>query len=187
MPRLRPRRYLQTFGKWHCEDVLDIAKNSDEHRLGELACESVLLARMVRREELREAVGKWVTRAVAKGKCGKASDLAALFEQAEISAHGNAPQYENCARTNQLQLALEVGTAVGKLGWQGLIRGRGATKRGRHVSILEREAVSAMRGCGLICKSGAMERFVKKIAGAVAGEHASGAICAMRGGGEAQD
>ena len=71
--------------------------------------------------------------------------------------------------------------------WRRFIVRRSATRDRADVGVNESKTIFARDGCGLVRKSGAIKLFVKKIAGAIAGEHAPGAIRAVRRGSEADD
>src|ERR1700728_4920414 len=142
---------------------------------------------MVGGEQAREIAGERVADAVAESIPGGGLDDTALAEQAEVAAHGDAAEGKYGARLQDFEIASEIRAAVRELRWQRLIRGRRASERGGHVGVDERETVFAVRGVRLIGEAGAMERFVEKIAGAVAGEHAASAVGAMGGGSEAEN
>ena len=78
--------------------------------------------------------------------------------------------------------ASKVGAAIVQFRRQRLVCRWSAAKGGGNISVLQFQPIAAIFRGGLIGKSGAIERLIEKISGAVAGEHAPGAICAMGGG-----
>src|SRR5580704_17718543 len=76
------------------EEFANVEKHVAEHRFGEAACESILLARMIRRKEPRQRRGEGEVRAVRKRIRREAFELAARFQDAEIGAHRDATEQE---------------------------------------------------------------------------------------------
>lgn len=64
---------------------------------------------------------------------------------------------------------------------------RRAPHGGSHIGVVEPESVGAARRNGRRGESGAVERLIEPVARPVAGEHASGPVRAVGGGGEAHD
>ncbi len=157
-----------------------IAQNFRKHRIRKLARKCILLARMVRRKQPRQISRQLIIRAMPKRKSSQSRNLPALFQQSQISPHRDAAQYQHSARLQNFEVALPKVAAIRKLRRQRLVRRRRATQRSGHIGILQRESVFAIRRSGLIGKSRAEQRLVKKIAGAIAREHSSRAIGAVR-------
>jgi hypothetical protein len=157
----------------------DVAQNLKQHRVRKPASKCILLARMIRREQARQISRQLVTRPMPKRKRSQSRDLPALFQQSQISPHRDATEHEHGARLQSLQLPLQKMPAIRKLRRQWLVCGRRATQRRSHISILQRQTIFAIRRSRLIGKARAIERLVKKIAGAIAREHTSRAIRSM--------
>ncbi len=87
----------------------------------------------------------------------------------------------------QIQLSHQIGPTGEDLlaGW--LIVRRYATDGRSDVGIMQNEAVIPCRALRLIGESSLPHRPIEKLAGAVAGKHASGTVCAMRSGSESDD
>jgi hypothetical protein len=169
------------------EEPAYIPQNFREHRLRQFPRKSILLARMVRGEQSRQAPGELVTNSMTKPESCKTLDLATLFEQPQINAHRNTPKCKKRPRPQNFKIALKVRTAIQKLGTQRLIRRRRATNSRNDVSILQCETVVALRRCRLVRESRAVQRLKQKISRAIPGKHASGAISAMRCGRKTQN
>src|SRR5580704_2499957 len=169
------------------QKVSYIAQNSKKHRVRKLAGKCILLARMVRRKQTRQIPRQFVTRAMPKRKRSQRRNLPALFQRSQISPHRDAAQHQHSARLQNFQVALPEVAAFRKLRRQRLVRRRRAAQSRSHISIPQREAVVAIRRSGLIGKTRAKQRLVKKIAGAVSSEYSPGAVAAMRGGRKPQN
>ncbi len=169
------------------EEFANVEKHVAEHRFGEAACESILLARMIRRKEPRQRRGEGEVRAVRKRIRREAFDLAARFQDAEIGAHRDATEHEDGAGRQNFQIAFEIGAAVVEFTRERLIVGRGAARGRRDEGAREREAVVAANGCGLARETGFVKRLIQEVAAAVAREHAASAIGAVGGGSKAED
>src|SRR5262249_18764170 len=87
----------------------------------------------------------------------------------------------------QRQLALQIREAVVALAGGRLVGGRRAADDGGDVGVFEAQAVVGPLPGRLVGEPGAVERRVEPLAGAVAGEHAPGAVGAVGGGADAQD
>jgi hypothetical protein len=159
-----------------------VAQDLEQHRIRQLSSKSILLARMIRRKQTRQTSRQLVASPVPKRKRSQRRNKPALFQQSQISPHRNATQHQHRARPQNLDLALQKVPAIRKLRRQGLVGGRRAAQSRGHISILQRQSVSAILRSGLIRKSRAIQRLVQKIARPIAGEHASRAIRSMRRG-----
>jgi hypothetical protein len=141
-----------------------------------------LLAWVIRDEEARQVAGQRVIYSVAERERSGTLNLAAALEQTQVGAHGDSTQSEDGARAEDFEFAFEIRAAIREFGWQRFVCRRSAAKRSRHVCVSKSEAIVAVRRTRLIGEAGAMQGLVEKIARAIAGEHASGAICSMRRG-----
>src|SRR5690348_1451306 len=83
-----------------------------EHLFRQFTGKCVLLARMIRDKQSRQISGQFITRSVPKRKRSVAWNLAAVFQQREKGAHGDAAERENGARANQIEFALEIRPAI---------------------------------------------------------------------------
>lgn len=162
-------------------------KDAEEHRVGEAAGERILLAGVIGAKEAREIAGKLINRAVAEGEGCEVCDEAAVLEDLKIRAKSDAAENEDGCGTKEIKLRFEIRTAIAKLGRKRLVCGRGTAERSRNVCVAKCEAVVALHRCRLAGEAGAIQRAIEKIARTIAGEHASGAIRAVRGGREAED
>src|SRR6185437_3985935 len=84
-----------------------------------------------------------------------------------------------------VEFSLQKATAVFELSGRGAVVGWGAARRIREIGAAQAQAVAAFAALGLGGEAGAVERGEKKVAAAVAGEHSSGAVGAVGGGGKA--
>ena len=80
--------------------------------MGKLAGERILLAGMVRREQVRQVSGQLVVRAVRERKGRESADLSLFLEQAEISLHGNCSQSQKRLWAQDFELGFKILTAV---------------------------------------------------------------------------
>ncbi len=87
----------------------------------------------------------------------------------------------------EFEFAFEEGLAGADFGGIGFIVGRGAADRSGDPGVVEDEAVVTVRGVWLVGEAGFVESAEEKIAGAVAGEDAAGAVGTVGSGGEAED
>jgi hypothetical protein len=163
-----------------------VAQNVKQHRVRELAGKCILLARMIRRKKPRQVSRQLVTSPMPKGKGSQRRNQRALLQQSQISPQRNATKHQYRARLKYLKLALQKVPAIRQFRRQRLVRRRRAAQSRGHVSILQRQTISAIRRSRLIGKSRAIERLVKEIAGPIASEHPSRAIRAMRRGRKSQ-
>src|SRR5712664_4995003 len=90
-----------------------------EHRFGEPSRLRVLLAGMIRREEMRKARGEFGHGAVRERVCRPECNPAASLQNVEITVPGNLAKSQYGARLQQLELALKVRTAAHNLFRQG--------------------------------------------------------------------
>ena len=102
-----------------------------KHRFGQFAGGGILLAGMVRADQ-----HGWPGRFECSTLCAKANpdaprDLAAVAQDAQVIIESHRPSATTTLRRQQIQLALQIGPAVGDLLARGLIvrAGRSATAR----------------------------------------------------------
>lgn len=93
----------------------------------------------------------------------KSGNKTAIFQNLEICFQSYATEHKNCSRLNDFELRFQVLSAIAEFGGKRLVLRRRAADGRRDVSIMEREAVTAMSGGGLICKTGAMESVIEKV------------------------
>src|ERR1700690_1864674 len=88
---------------------------------------------------------------------------AALDQQREIRLHRNSAERQYCARAQQRQLRLQVGTAILQLGRQRFIRRRRATQSRADISTVQQEPIAALDRSWLAGESRALEGAIKKV------------------------
>jgi len=98
-----------------------------------------------------------------------------------------AQRENNALPFEQTPFIVEERAAVGDLLWKRLVRRRRAPRGGADVAVGKGEPIAAALAGGLIRQAAAMQGGEEEIARAISGEHSSGAIGAMGGGGEADD
>lgn len=147
-----------------------------------------MLAGVVGTDEDGESGPKAVFEIVTEGKRGAAGDDAAGLEDVEVDIEGDfAEGDDDFEAGEQVEFALEVGTAVAEFLGGGFIAGRGAVGGGGDVEVVELESVLEGDGDGLGGEAGFVEDAVEDIAGAISGEHAAGAIGTVGSGCETED
>jgi len=125
---------------------------------------------------------------VAEEEIAAARDLAAVFEDREVDVEGDAAEGDDYAQVGQqVQFGFEPMTAVVQFARGGLVVGRRAMSGGGDAGVGELESVVTGAAFGLGREAGRVEDAIEPVAGAVAGEHASGTVGAVGGGGEAED
>ena len=115
------------------------------------------------------------------------SDLAFLLQDLQVRVPGNFPQRQHNARSQNLQLALQVRPAVQNFLRQRLVGWRRASHCCRDVRIFQLQAITSVQGSRLIRKTGFVQRCVEKISAAISCEDSSRAIRSMRRGSQAQN
>ena len=109
------------------------------------------------------------------------------LQQIEIGVERNAAQRKYRSRTNQGKLPFEIGQAVADFFGQRFVGGRSAVADGGDVGAGEGEAVVTRAAGSLRGEAGFVEDAVQDVAGAIAGEHAAGAVGSVGAGREAED
>ncbi len=158
-----------------------------EHFFGELAGERVLLADVVGAQEY--ASGSQAKLGAVTERNFASGELAALAEgEGEGGVPADFPKgQQDAGMGEQIPFAVEIGGAIGDFIRQGFIGGRSAADRGADVDAGEFQAIIAMLGMGLIGEAGAVKGGEEKIAGAVAGKNAAGAVGTVSAGGQSDD
>jgi len=125
---------------------------------------------------------------VAEDEGGTTGDDALGLEDVEVDVEGDLTEGDDDFEVGEeFKLALEVRTAVAEFLGSGFVAGRGAVGGGGDVKVVELEAVFAGDGDGLGGEASLVKDAVEDIAGAVAREHAAGAVGAVGSGGQAED
>jgi len=166
---------------------LDAAEDLGVHGGREAASLGVLLAGVIDTEEASGRGGELGFGAVGERESGARGNYAALLQNIEVGVPGDFSEGQDGARLEDFQFAQEIAAAIREFGRKRFVGGRSTADRGGDVSVFQLEAVVAADGSGLIGKAGLVESGIEKIAGAVAGEDAAGAIAAVGGGGEAEN
>ena len=174
------RRLFRLRRKSSRQKLSYVAQDFQHHRVRKLSSKSILLARMVRREQARQIPRQFIARSMPKRKRSQSRNLPALFQQSQISPHRDTTKHQHRARPQNFDLALQKVPAIRKLRGQRFVRGRRAAQSRGHICILQRQTIFAIRRSRLIRKPGAKQRLVKKITRAIAREHAPRAIRSMR-------
>ena len=164
-----------------------VAQNPEQHRVRKLSSKSILLARMIRREQSRQISRQFKTPSVPKRKRSQCRNLPALLQQPQVGPHRDAAKHQHRARPQGPQLALQIVSAIRQLRRQRLVGRRRATQSRGHISILQSEPVVAIRRCRLIGETRAKQCLVQKISRAIARKHSSRAIGPMRCGRKPQN
>ena len=131
----------------------------------------------------RSASAPWPKRGFGRGV---GTPIAARRAQEAVPAEG-AEGDDHAGAVEQVELALQIREAVVALRRRRLVGGRRAADGGGDVGVDQPQAVVAAHRGRLVGEAGPVKRRVEPVAGAVAGEHAAGAVGAVGGGGEADD
>ena len=107
-----------------------------------------------------------------------------LSKQPQDGIEGDPSQRDDDLWLDVFDLALQIRLAICHLLRCGFVARRRTATDSRDVNVVQGQPVSAVMRFGLACESGAEERRVEELAGGVAGEHAPGAVGAVRAGGE---
>lgn len=162
-------------------------KDASEHGAVETSCVGVAQRWMVRGEQM-QAVGQKIVSAMREAVLGFSCDDAGLEEKGEIAVEGDLSEADDDANAREsLNLIGEMGAAVANLLGLGLVAGRGAADDGGDPGVAELEAVVAGDGARFSGEAELVEDRVHKVARAVAGEGAAGAVGSMGSGGKAED
>ena len=101
------------------------------------------------------------------------------LKEASAAFHAIEPRQTMARGCSRRHSSIRYGRQLSSCPRRWLVGGRRAAQCGGNVHAAQLQAVIAADRCGLIRKSGAMQGGVEKIPGAIACEHASGAVAAM--------
>src|SRR6516162_1011810 len=163
------------------KETPDSAKNSGVHGGSDAAGLRVLLARVIDGEQARRSGGKVRFRPVSELVRRSRNDDAALLEDFEIGVPSDFAKRKNRLGFQDFEFALEISAAIRDFSRERLVARRSAAAGGGDVGLIDLEAVLAVERDRLIREAGFVQRGVQEVAGAVAGEHASGTIGSMGG------
>ncbi len=154
-----------------------------EHLGGEAARLGVLAAGMIGGDQRRQAGAERIGRVVGeRGRVQVEGGRLKVGVEAQRGVEGHAAQRHHDPQIGQQRdLSLQEGPASGDLGWQRLVVRRRTAADRADEDIAQGQTVVAMPRGRLAGESGAMQRRVQEVAGAVAGEHAARAIRAVCG------
>ncbi len=142
------------------EDIKALAsalKNRAKHRLGQLACGSILLAGVIRADQQRLPGSGLMHGIMCKDESGSPGNLALLAQDAKIYIEREpAQRHHHLHSLQQLQIALEVRPAIANLIQRQFVIGRRAARHGADVGIAQFQAVVAGGAGGLRSKSGSV-------------------------------
>lgn len=117
-----------------------------------------------------------------------ASELTVAAQKVQTCRPGDAAEGDDHFFVpQQFELAIEVWRAVGHFLWQRLVAGRRAAGCCRDVNVAQDQGVVAVFACRLVGQPRAVQRREKKIAAAITGEDAAGAIRPVRARGQADE
>lgn len=112
----------------------------------------------------------------------------AFRHQTKIGIKRNLPERQDGSHaTQEFQFAFQVGLTIAQFARSRFVGGRSAAQGSRNVTALQLEPVCSMPGIGLVGKSGLKQGPKQKIPRPVASKHPSGAIGAVRSGGQPQN
>ncbi len=161
--------------------ALSSSEDCAEHRFGQLPRGRVLLAGMIGRDEPRLTRSGAVFPIVPEHERRPPLDLPLVAQNAEIHIERHAPQRQHHLNVRQqLQFALQVRPARADLFRRRLVVRRSASHGRADVGVRQRQAVVARDAGRLRRKPRRVERLIKEVARAVAGEHPPGSIRAVR-------
>lgn len=110
------------------------------------------------------------------------------FRDARVDIEGEAAEDDDALEVfEEFDFAFEEGLASTDFGGVGFVVGRSAADRSGDPGVTQGETVVAMGGGGLVGEAGFVESAEEKIAGAVAGEDAAGAVGTVGTGGKAEN
>jgi hypothetical protein len=162
-------------------------EDAREHRAVQAAGIGIAQRGMIAAEQV-EAVGQRVFGGVGKGVVGAAGDDAGEQQVGEEAVPGDLAEADDDADAGEsADLGGEVDGTVANLLGCGLVAGRGAADDGGDPGMAQAESIVAGDGPGFAGEAELVEHGIHEIAGAVAGEGATGAVCAVGSGGEAED
>ena len=158
-----------------------------EHRTIQTPGVGVAQRGMVAAEQV-QTVGQGELGGVGEAVVRSASDDSAEQKMGEEAVPGDLAEADDDADAGQrVDFGSEVDRAVANLLGRGLVAGRGAADYGADPGIAQAQAVVAGDGSGFTGEAEVVEHRVHEVSGAIAGERAAGAVCAVGSGGEAED
>jgi len=132
---------------------------------------------MIRRDQRGQLISEVVHPIVPEWKCRQAPDDAAIAQNAQIGPQRYAAQsHDHPHFFQQIQFALEIGTATGQFLRQRFVVRRRAAPGGRDVGSAQLQPVLARAALGLRRESGLIQRTIQKIARTITGKHPSSTI-----------
>ena len=150
---------------------------SAEHGAGQFTGAGILLAGVVGSNQ--QGV-EWVLHRVAEPEGSATADCTLVFKNGEVDVKGDLAQSDHHPDVGeQRQFPLQVAAAAADLPGRRFVRRRRAAHRGGDVGAAQFQAVLAAVADRLGGETAGMERAKQVVSGAVAGEHASGAVGAM--------
>lgn len=163
------------------------AEDSSVHGGGYAARLRVLLARMIRAEQSYPSGREAGPRSMRKWVSGARGDDSALLQSAKVGVPSDFAQREDGFRMQDFHFADKITATIGDFARERLVVGRRATNGCGNVGIAQAQTIVAAEGRGLACKSGLVQRGEQKIAAAVTGKNAAGAVSSVGRGREAQN
>ena len=159
-----------------------------DHRRRQLAGERVLLAGVKAAEQQRRGGRASSTAPWPKRGRGRGTGTPRAASRRSAASQANAPR-QTITRTSreQLELARRVRQARVALGRRRLVRRRRAAHRRRDPGVAQRQPVAGVHRRRLVGEARAVQRGEQEVARAVAGEHAAGAVGAVRRRRQAED
>jgi hypothetical protein len=127
-------------------------------------------------------------RAVGKLKCRPRLDLPGILQNRKIGIESDSTKYYDYLNSLELRNLGQKKGATGKYllaFW--LVIGRNTMNGCRDVSVGKLQTIFAGKAYRLVRESALVKGTVKKLPGAIAREHPSGAICAMGAGRQTDD
>jgi hypothetical protein len=159
-----------------------------QHLRSQLSSRRVLLAGVIGADQDRRIRGYDVLAIVGENKSRAGPDHAPVAQNSEIRVERDFAEHDHHAQAlEQIELTLEILAAVVEFIGRGFVGGRGAADGGGNICVREPHAVIARNAFRLRCEPSLEKRAIEKIAGAVAREHAAGAIASVRRGCESDD
>lgn len=135
-----------------------------------------------------QTVGQGVLGGMGEAVIRSAGDNSAEQEMGEEAVPRDLAEANDDADARQsVDLSREVDRAVANLLGRGLVAGWGAADDRADPGVAQAQAVVAGDGAGLTGETEFVEHRIHEVSGAVAGERAAGAVCAVGSGGKAEN
>jgi len=169
------------------QEAAGFLEDRAQHRLGELAGERVLLARVIGGNQ-GGALGESDFGAVGKAWLRFEARPSGHLPSLEKGVKGDPSQGDyNADAREKRELGFQVALAACHLARGGFVGRRRAADRGGDPRVTEGEAVSPMSGRRLRGEAGFVERASEPLAAPVSGEHPARAVPSMGCGGKTDD